>query len=124
MPARKDLNPADIPRLLPKLMLADVGDRAMNTEPLQIRFRLVGTEVVRRFDCELTGRHLSEIDYGARADEVAALYHRVVDRAVPQFARIDFRQSPGRLIRMQQLLLPLSDDGDKVNKILAAVHCQ
>jgi len=27
-------------------------------------------------------------------------------------------------MRMQQLLLPLSDDGNSVNMILAVVHCQ
>ncbi len=124
MPARRDLNPADIPRLLPKLMLAEVGGRSADTQAPQIRFRLVGTEVVSRFGCELTGCRLSEIDYGAQADEVAALFRRVVDSAEPQYARIEFQQSQDRLIWMQQLLLPLSDDGSKVNMILAVIHCQ
>ncbi|MDP6690000.1 MAG: PAS domain-containing protein [Alphaproteobacteria bacterium] len=49
MPARKDLNPADIPRLLPKLMLADVSDPEADSKDPHIRFRLVGTEVVGRY---------------------------------------------------------------------------
>lgn len=124
MPARKDLNPADIPRLLPKLMLADVDGQSSSSEAPQIRFRLVGTEVVGRFGCELTGHSLSEIDYGPQADEIADLFRRVVDCAEPQFARIIIHQSRDRVIRMEQLLLPLSDDGTHVNMILAAVHCQ
>ncbi|MBL6952087.1 MAG: PAS domain-containing protein [Alphaproteobacteria bacterium] len=124
MPARKDLNPADIPRLLPKLMLADVGGQATDTQAPQISFRLVGTEVIARFGCELTGCRLSEIDYGAQTDEVADLYRRAVDRGEPQYACIEFRQSRVRLFQMQHLLLPLSDDGAKVNMILAVVHCQ
>ncbi len=139
MPARKDLNPADIPRLLPKLMLADVtnppvgsgpdtdaGD-AMAPAPVQvpqIRFRLVGTEVSGRFGTELTGHRLSEIDYGAQADEVAALYRQVVDCGEPRFARIDFVQGYGRLVQIEHLLLPLSDDGTHVNMVLAVLHCQ
>lgn len=124
MPARRDLNPADIPRLLPKLMLADVGGESSHTQAPPIRFRLVGTEVVGRFGRELTGCCLSEIDYGDQADEVAALYRRVLDSARPQYARIDILQSHDRLLRTQQLLLPLSDDGTNVNMILAAVHCR
>ncbi len=139
MPARKDLNPADIPRLLPKLMLADVAEPPVGTELVndtgdamtsapvqtpQIRFRLVGTEVTGRFGTELTGHRLSEIDYGAQADEVAALYRQVVDCGEPRFARIDFMQRHGRLVQMEHLLLPLSDDGTHVNMVLAVLHCQ
>lgn len=145
MPARKDLNPADIPRLLPKLMLADVADPPADSGPQaptgdanagdaktgdagaqvpQIRFRLVGTEISSQFGSELTGYRLSEIDYGAEADNIAALYRRVVDCGVPQYARIDFTQGGGRLIQMEHLLLPLSDDGTHVNMILAVLHCE
>ncbi|MDP6831067.1 MAG: PAS domain-containing protein [Alphaproteobacteria bacterium] len=124
MPARKDLNPADIPRLLPKLMLADVSDPEADSKDPHIRFRLVGTEVVGRYGSELTGHRLSEIDYGSRADDVAALYRRAIDCAKPQFARIEFWQDHDRLIRTEHLLLPLSDDGTNVNMILVAVHWQ
>jgi hypothetical protein len=124
MPARKDLNPADIPRLLPKLMLADVGRVDAGTDFPPIRFRLVGTEVVGRFGYELTGRNLSEIDYGDQADEIAALYRRTVDDGRPHFARIPFRPGGDQFLYMQHLLLPLSDDGANVNMILTVVHCQ
>lgn len=124
LPARKDFDPADIPRLLPKLMLADVSTPKAKSQAPQISFRLVGTEVVGRFGYELTGHHLSEIDYGARADDVADLYRRTVDSAQPQFELIDFQQNKGRHIRMQHLLLPLSDDGDRVNMILTVLHWQ
>ena len=90
MPARKDLNPADIPRLLPKLMLADVGRVDAGTDFPPIRFRLVGTEVVGRFGYELTGCSLSEIDYGDQADEVATLYRRTVDDGRPHFPHAAF----------------------------------
>ena len=107
LPARKDFDPADIPRLLPKLMLADVTQPKTEAQAPQIRFRLVGTEVVGRFGYEITGHHLSEVDYGTRSDDVADLYRRAVDSAEPQFEQIDFLQNKGRLVKMQHLLLPL-----------------
>ncbi len=124
MPARKDLNPADIPRLLPKLMLADVEKEKVEADFPPIRFRLVGTEVVGRFGYEFTGRNLSEIDYGDQSDEVATLYRQTMDDGQPHFARIEFRQGGDRVLHMQHLLLPLSDDGTHVNMILTVVHCQ
>ena len=118
MPARRDVNPADIPRLLPKLMLADVQGC-----PSDIRFRLVGTEVVGRFGCELTGRRLKEMDCGEGTDQIADSYRQTVKQSEPQYTQCDFWIDPQRHIRMQQLLLPLSDDGERVNMILAVIHC-
>ena len=123
MPARKDLNPADIPRLLPKLMLADVRRVASETQAPRICFRLVGTEIVGRFGYELTGRDLTDIDYGEQTDHVASLYRRAVDCAQPQFTQIEFSPSRNRILQMQHLLLPLSDDDTNVNMILAVLHC-
>ena len=124
MPSRRDFNPADIPRLLPKLMLADVSGGDTSAKAPEIRFRLVGTEIVSHFGCELTGCQLSEIDYGARAGEIAGLYRKAVACGRPQYVSVEFWQSGDRLMRMQQLLLPLSNDGNSVNMILAVVHCQ
>ncbi len=90
MPARKDLDPADIPRLLPKLMKADVSGVDASAKAPEIRFRLVGTEVVGHFGCELTGCRLSEIDYGALADEIADVYRKAVACGRPQYVSMEF----------------------------------
>src|SRR5271154_2797991 len=55
LPGRRDLDPADIPRLLPHVMLVEVpaGGR--------YRYRLIGTENVREHGIDATGRYLDEV---------------------------------------------------------------
>jgi hypothetical protein len=48
MPARSDLNPGDIPKLLPYLMIIDKNDD-------RLRWRLVGTAAVREIGRDPTG---------------------------------------------------------------------
>lgn len=117
MPARSDIDPADIPRLLPHLLLADVENDVSD-----VRFRLVGTELVESFGGEFTGHHLSELDYGNEADAVAESYARAISTGEPQFKISHFWTRDYRHRRIQQLLLPLSDDGEHVSMILAGVY--
>src|SRR5689334_21377806 len=57
MPARRDLDPLlEIPRLLPWVMLADVL-----RDPLDFRYRLIGTGVVNRSRRDFSGRRFSEM---------------------------------------------------------------
>lgn len=116
MPARSDIDPADIPKLLPHLLLADVDDQTSD-----VRFRLVGTELVESFGGEFTGQHLSQLDYGNEAEAVAESYARAINTGEPQFKISHFWTRDFRPRRIQQLLLPLSDDGEHVSMILAGV---
>lgn len=117
MPARSDIDPADIPSLLPHLLLADVEG-----EVADVRFRLVGTELVESFGGEFTGHHLSELDYGNEAEAVAESYARAINTGEPQFKISHFWTRDDRPRRIQQLLLPLSEDGEHVSMILAGVY--
>lgn len=117
MPARSDIDPADIPSLLPHLLLADVDEDAHD-----VRFRLVGTELVQSFGGEFTGRHLSELDYGTEAEAVADSYAQAISTGEPQFKISHFWTRDYRHLKIQQLLLPLSEDGEHVSMILAGVY--
>jgi hypothetical protein len=55
LPSRKDIDPAEIRRLLAHIALIDVV-----TEGDGFRFRLVGTKVVRQLSYDPTGQQLSE----------------------------------------------------------------
>jgi hypothetical protein len=69
MPARRDIDPLDIGALLPNVVLLDVIHQPA-TEPVQgvsagldLRFRLVGTEVAARSARDYTGRRLADIPH-------------------------------------------------------------
>src|SRR5258706_14898225 len=54
MPQRRDLDPADIPRLLPHVMLVDVDDG-------RYRYRLIGTANAQEHGMNATGRYVDEV---------------------------------------------------------------
>ncbi len=53
---RADLDPIEMPRLLPNLILSDVGDGGR-----AIRYRLVGTDIVTAHGSDYTGKTIEEL---------------------------------------------------------------
>src|ERR1051325_4007380 len=58
LPRRRDIDPVDIPKLLPILMLVEV------LPPGRYRYRLIGTENADAFGMNATGRYLDEYCLG------------------------------------------------------------
>jgi hypothetical protein len=109
MPARGDINPAEIPALLPYLTIVDKVDG-------QFHYRLVGSAAARQLGRDLTGRVVGS--YVSRPESVAALRaisERVFTTASPVFATGEFQMTSGTVHNMSVLILPLSDDGADVN---------
>jgi hypothetical protein len=114
MPSRADIDPIEIPRLLPDVMLVERHDDG------RYRYRLIGTENTIAHGLNATGRYLDEVlpgpDYAAH---VLALYDECVRERRPLYTECLFfapgRQEPERHTKV--LFLPLSPDGDRVNMI-------
>ena len=114
MPTRADIDPVEIPRLLPGVMLVErvPGGR--------YRYRLIGTENTRAHGVNATGRFLDEVlpgpDYGAH---VLALYDECVKTRRALYSECLFfspaRHEPERHTKV--LFMPLSADGETVNMI-------
>src|SRR5262245_54703019 len=114
MPARSDLDPADMPKhLLPGICLVDVV-------PDQRRYvyRLVGTADVEVRGHDPTGKSVFEVFVGPAIDDVLSNYDRVVSSRAPHVDPQHFRASTGRYVTEATIFLPLSDDGVSVNKVL------
>src|SRR5438105_1591101 len=78
LPARRDLDPRDIKRLLPTLSLTDVVRPA-----LDFRIRLAGTGLYDVYGREITGRMLGEVYNSAAADYWRAELASVVETGRP-----------------------------------------
>ena len=129
MPSKTDINPVDIPHLLPGIVLVDVLDH----EPW-LRYRLVGTYQVAMRGRDPTGQpvrdnylghHLGRQEY---EDAVLENYRLVIERRsfVYDYCYItrDGVVMPihwqGQAIREEgTLLLPLSSDGEAVDMVMA-----
>ncbi|HET8726280.1 MAG TPA: PAS domain-containing protein [Alphaproteobacteria bacterium] len=117
MPARRDLDPLDIPTLLPNVMLLDVL-----SDPLDFRYRLIGTEVRSRFHRDYTGVRLSELPDKGRGSIVWQNSEQVVISKAP-FSRMPPYVGPDEYVRGgENLLLPLSDDDETVNMIFQVIE--
>ncbi len=116
-PARRDVDPLDIPHLLSNLILVDTA------ESLQaFRYRVFGTEVCRGFGSDRTGVTLGELAAGVENHEfVFAGYWRAFELAQPDYFHgrtVSFSRDYKRYSR---LLLPLSEDGARVDMILGGM---
>ena len=117
LPARADIDPLDIPRLLPFLFLVDV-ERIAEIGSYRFRYRLVGTEIVARDGADITGRYADTMpDRGFYASLIAD-YTRCAEEGRPLAARRHYYDENGKLWTFQRILLPLSDDGKIVNMLL------
>jgi len=114
MPARADIDPTEIPTLLPFILLIDVIDGGAD-----FRYRLVGTDIVRWVGNDLTGRTFTEVlPAGNYAAYIAGLVRDTIGRRSPLYSEGGFVVD-GRVDRqVRRLVLPLSADGTTVNMVL------
>lgn len=115
MPRRSSIDPVDIPRLLPYLMLTDV------IEAGRFRYRLVGTAIEDIAGAGMTGRFVEDvIGHVPYRDYLIDLYAEVIRRRCPVFSESDFIALDDEPVRAtQRIMLPLSSDGAKVDVVLS-----
>jgi hypothetical protein len=113
MPARADLDPAEIPRLLPGICLVDVV-----ADERRYVYRLVGTEDVEVRGCDPTGKSVSEACFAPSPENALGCYDTVVSTKTPLLDTEPFVAPNGRYVTEETLFLPLSNDGINVNMVL------
>jgi len=117
MPRRADIDPTEIPALLAHIALVSV-----EYEPLRFYFRLIGTHITDAVGRDSTGRYFEEVYEGKMLGDVTQLYSVAVQSKRPArhfstavYAGKDYRH-------YESVHLPLSDDGETVNIILAGLQ--
>lgn len=123
MPARADINPVELREHLGWIMMIEVMD-----DFADFRYRLIGTKAARYFLTNSTGRTVSETyaPFGAAAaDGVKAVYRqaardKTVVRAEGEASWIsDWTEDARNFPYYDSLYLPLSDDGETCNILMA-----
>ena len=115
MPARSDIDPVDIPALLPYLMIVEkVGE--------QFRYRLMGTALAREWGRDRTGGFVGSYltDPGSAA-AARALFERTFSTGRPVLITGAFNTASDAVHHMSLFLLPLSEDGAEVNMSVCSV---
>ena len=115
MPSRADIDPTEIPRLLPNLLISEhVSEGGIP----RWRYRLAGTAVAAAFGRNPTGHYVDELTKGAYREFIERI-HRVVreeQRAV--FCASEYTGARDLCMSAKRLLLPLTTDGRQVDQII------
>ena len=82
LPASRTLDPLEVPRLLPHLLLKDV-----RRDPWDFRYRVVGTLVREHSRHDWTGKWMSEIDGQGSGSILFRVTQWVAERAEPAIYR-------------------------------------
>jgi hypothetical protein len=119
MPGRADIEPAEIKRLLPMMVLVDV-----TTDARRFVYRLVGTQEVAERGADPTGKSVAEAFFGGSLEETLSCYDYVVRNRAPFCYRDPYAASDGQIQNDDIIYLPLSEDGASVNMVLVFTHCR
>lgn len=111
---RADLDPIAIPKLLPNLILSDVGDGGRS-----IRYRLVGTGIVAAHGFDYTGKTIEQLTSGDTLEFTRRLYGTVVGTGLPVYSEGQFRWVGKEFRWTKRLHLPLTRSGAAIDMVVA-----
>jgi hypothetical protein len=117
MPARRDFDPVlEIPKLVPWVALVDVL-----RDPLDFRFRLIGSGIVDRSRKNNTGKLFSEISEFGPGSYLWGHRASVVETCALLRAEPPYVGRTHGVSRVADIHLPLSEDDTVVNMIFTVV---
>jgi len=117
MPARRDIDPIEMKPWLGNLLLVEFpADR------MQYRIRLEGVNIVHFYGTSRQGKGIEALTSEEERRILLSQYFIVLDHKQPAHYETEFVTSEGILTFQRKLLLPLSDDGERVNMILGGLY--
>jgi hypothetical protein len=111
-PARGDIDPVEIARVLPRVMLVDVS-----ADPVDFRFRLAGTGLFKIHGGELTSKRALDLEPPAYGALIHGHYCDALARCAPVAHRVRIECETRRSAYMR-IILPLSEDGQSINRLM------
>ena len=116
MPSRAAIDPMEMPKLLPTVFIAVAEDDG------GFRYQLAGSLIEERYGRGSLKDKTPEDVAGDAAETILGPYRRVRDEAVLFYreATLEWISAAQKYTHYKALLLPLSDDGVRVNMILGA----
>ncbi|MBK8160166.1 MAG: PAS domain-containing protein [Rhodospirillaceae bacterium] len=120
--ARVDIDPSDIPMLLPNVWIIEVIPRPSGSEAARLRVRLAGTQVERIYGRSLAGEYLENLDWGHHSGRIFESLNRMADLGHGHFLDASAHIQPRLSRRVRRLGLALSDDQTRVSHLLLLAY--
>ena len=117
MPARRDIDPIEMRQWLGNLLLVDFPP-----DPMQYRIRLDGVNLVQFYSSSREGRGVEVMTSEEERRIVLPQYMTVLENRQPAYFETQFVTSEGIVTSQLKLLLPLSEDGQRVNMVLGGIY--
>jgi len=117
MPARADLDPTEMIAFLPNVILLDVL-----REPLDFRYRLIGTMVEEHMSQPYTGRRFSEFEGQRQGSRIWTNSERVLTERRPVRTDVPYIGPKRDFTTIEDVMMPLSADGESVDVIFIVVE--
>ncbi len=120
-PGRAAVDPLQLKELLGRLVLVDAVDQGPPStdpgRPVRFRYRLFGTGYTFYHGRDMTGKWVDEVAEPTFRDDLLEVYALAVAQGKPGFYAYDYIVDSYRH-RFQAALLPLAEDGSKVDMVL------
>ncbi len=113
IPRREDIEPHEIPAVLPDLYLMNVGEGG-----LRFQYRLVGTRLEEFLGANLTGLWLEEVRPASILDSVLPLYRKTVSERRPVFSEGTFRNEGEAYLHACRLYAPLRTGDGEIGQLI------
>jgi hypothetical protein len=116
LPARHDIDPAEMADFLPHLILRDV-----QAAPLDFRYRLIGTHISAHLKNDHTNQWMSTLDHQKPPSRIWDNCKQAVETAKPVYPYTPYVGPKKEIVEMEDLILPLARDGTNVDMLLVGV---
>ncbi len=113
LPRRRQVEPWDIPMLLPYVNL--VGVFRQESGPVRLRHLLEGSEIVERFKRSSTGKWFDENYTAEHLQNQLPAYLETIEKRVPTCGQISLVKNGIEHLRYERLITPLRGEADDVD---------
>jgi hypothetical protein len=111
-PKRSDIDPVEMRFALGNIDLVEI-----TYDPIVFLFRISGSNIDRDEGFNMQGKTLDEYPLPQHREAVRKTYMRVLEKGEADYEELE-RLDEGRLVRYGRLILPLSDQGERVDAFL------
>lgn len=116
-PSRQDIKVSDMRRRMAHIAILDI-----ETDPVDFRYRLIGTRLCEFLSRDYTGEKMSNLEGKGPGSEIWAIFERVMQSGDPLYCKVPYVGPKADFKQASSLYLPLATDHKTIDKIMLVSH--